>query len=149
MAVFPALEPATRSYAFGQFPLTEVPSVSAGTVRFRHGITQQNYQLTLGYIALTDAEASLIRNHYQGQSGSYLSFMLPDIAWLGHTSTGNVAPIGTSWRYAATPEEEHRRGGLVNVSVTLVSEAAISVASSVGLALTVTATIAGGAATGA
>jgi hypothetical protein len=149
MAAFPALEPAARAYDFGQFPLTEVPSVSAGTVRFRHGTTQQNYQLTLGYIALTDAEASLIRNHYQGQSGSYLSFMLPDIIWRGHTSTGNVAPIGTSWRYAATPEEEHRSGGYVNVSVTLVNEATMSVASSVGLALTVAITFTPGAATGA
>jgi hypothetical protein len=50
MATFPTLEPATRSYDFGLFPLTEEPSVSAGIVRFRHSVTQQNYQLTLGYV---------------------------------------------------------------------------------------------------
>ena len=61
MATFPELEPATRSYDFGLFPLTEEPSISAGIVRFRHSVTPQNYQLTLGYTALTDAEASLIR----------------------------------------------------------------------------------------
>lgn len=31
MATFPALEPATRSYDFGLFPLTDEPTASAGT----------------------------------------------------------------------------------------------------------------------
>jgi hypothetical protein len=122
MAAFPSLEPATRSYDFGLFLLTEKPSISAGIVRFRHSVTPQNYQLALGYTELTDAEASLIRQHFQGQSGSYLSFMLPDIIWGGHTSSGNVFPVGTNWRYTAAPEEDHRSAGYVNVTVTLVSD---------------------------
>jgi len=125
MATFPALEPAARSYDFGQFPLTEVPSIRAGTVRFRHGTTQQNYQLTLGYIALTDAEASLIRNHFQGQGGGYRSFQLPPIIWRGQTFSGNIVPTNTRWRYTAAPEEEHRSAGYVNVTVALGSDGTI------------------------
>jgi hypothetical protein len=146
MATFPSLEPATRSYDFGLFPLTEEPSISAGIVRFRHSVTPQNYQLTLGYAALTDAEASLIRQHFQGQGGGYRSFQLPSIIWRGHTFSGNVAPTNTRWRYIAAPEEEHFSVGYVNVTVTLGSDGTID--DELGLQ-PVDLTIAGGAATGA
>jgi hypothetical protein len=146
MATFPALEPAARSYDFGLFPLTEVPSISAGTVRFRHGYAPQNYQLTLGYTALTDAEANLIRQHFQFQGGGYRSFQLPPIIWAGHTFTGNVAPTNTRWRYTAAPEEEHRSAGYVNVTVALGSDGSID--AEMGLPV-VAAAFTGGAATGA
>ena len=146
MATFPELEPATRNYDFGQFPLTEEPSISAGIVRFRHSVTPQNYQLTLGYVALTNAEAALIREHYQGQGGGYRSFQLPPIAWRGHTFTGNVVPTNTRWRYTESPEEEHRSAGYVNVTVALGSDGTID--AELGLQPVVL-TIAGGAATGA
>jgi hypothetical protein len=146
MATFPELEPATRSYDFGLFPLTEEPSVSAGIVRFRHSVTPQNYQLTLGYAALTDAEASLIREHFQFQGGGYRSFQLPPIIWKGHTFTGNIVPYTTLWRYIEVPEEEHRSAGYVNVTVTLGSDGTID--AELGLQ-PVDLTIAGGAATGA
>jgi hypothetical protein len=146
MATFPELEPATRSYDLGLFPLTEQPSLSAGIVRFRHSVTPQNYQLTLGYTALTDAEASLIRQHFQGQGGGYRSFQLPSIIWKGHTFTGNVVPTNTRWRYIEAPEEEHRSAGYVNLSVTLGSDGTID--AELGLQ-PIDLTIAGGAATGA
>jgi hypothetical protein len=146
MATFPVLEPATRSYDFGLFPLTEEPSVSAGIVRFRHSITPQNYQLTLGYVDLTDAEASLIREHYQSQGGGYLSFQLPATVWAGHTFSGNIVPYTTRWRYIETPEEEHRSAGYVNVTVTLGSDGTID--AELGLQ-PVDLTIAAGVATGA
>jgi hypothetical protein len=146
MATFPELEPATRAYDFGLFPLTEEPSISAGIVRFMHSSTPQNYQLTLGYNALTDAEASLIRQHFQGQGGGYRSFQLPSIIWKGHTFSGNVAPTNTRWRYIEAPEEEHFSIGYVNVTVTLGSDGTID--AELGLQ-PVDVTIVGGAATGA
>lgn len=164
MATFPELEPATRAYDFGLFSLTEEPSISAGIVRFRHSTTPQNYQLTLGYNAITDAQATLIRNHYQGQGGGYRSFQLPSIIWKGHTFSGNVVPYTAQWRYVATPEEEHLQIGRVNVTITLGSDgyiqadpdavdAAIAAGGGggggSGLTITVTASIAVGAATGA
>ena len=146
MATFPVLEPATRAYDFGLFPLTEEPSVSAGIVRFRHSVTQQNYQLTLGYVDLTDAEASLIREHYQSQGGGYLSFQLPATVWAGHTFSGNIVPYTTRWRYIETPEEEHRSAGYVNVTVALGSDGTID--AELGLQ-DVDITLVSGAATGA
>jgi hypothetical protein len=122
MATFPELEPAARAYDFGQFPLTEEASISAGTVRFSHGDEPENYRLTLGYIDLTDAEADLIRQHYQGQGGGYRSFQLPSIIWRGHTFSGNVAPYTTLWRYVAPPAEDHASGGYVTMTVELGSD---------------------------
>jgi len=146
MATFPELEPATRSYDFGLLPLTEEPSVSAGIVRFRHSTTPQNYQLTLGYQSLTDAEASLIREHYQSQGGGYRSFQLPSIIWAGHTFSGNIVPYTTRWRYIEAPEEEHASAGYVNVNVTLGSDGTID--AELGLQ-DVDITLVSGAATGA
>ena len=122
MATFPALEPATRSYDFGLFPLSEEPSISAGIVRFRHGTTATNQELTLSYEYLSDSETTLIRNHFQEQGGGYRSFLLPAIIWAGHTSSTNLAPANMQWRYIEAPKEEHLRGGYVNLTVTLGSD---------------------------
>lgn len=164
MAIFPELEPATRSYTFGAFPLTEVPSASAGFIRFRHATIAADYQLTLGYQYLTDAEATLIRSHYGIQGGSNINFTLPAIIWKGHSFSGNITPAKMQWRYASPPEEEHFSAGYVNLQVSLVSDGLIdsslgTVTTSLvsgaagggadGAALTVTASLTAGAATGA
>lgn len=143
MAIFPELEPATREYTFGIFPITEEPTPSAGIIRFRHSTIPAAYQLTLGYSYLTDAEADLIRTHYNNQGGGHISFQLPSIIWTGHTFSGNVAPVGMSWRYTATPDEEHLCAGYVNLSVALESDGQFN--SNLG---TVTSTILAGVAIG-
>jgi hypothetical protein len=122
MTIFPELEPASRSYDFGLFPLTEVPSSSAGIIRFRHGTTATNYQLALNHVYLTTAEAELIRTHYATQGGGNIAFSLPAIIWKGHTFSGNVAPASMLWRYAAPPEEQHLSGGYFNITVALQSD---------------------------
>lgn len=164
MAIFPALEPATRQYTFGSFALTEEPSPSAGTVRFRHSSIPAAYELMLGYEHLTDAEATLIRNHYGVQAGGFISFTLPAIIWKGHTFAGNIAPVGMRWRYTAPPEEVQRSAGYVNLSVSLESDGQIDsslgeIFSTItggaaggggsGMTATVTASLESGAATGA
>lgn len=164
MASFPELEPAIRSYDFGAFPLTIEPSLAAGTVRFRHAIVASDYQLTLGYQYLTDAEAILIREHFAEQGGGNISFQLPTIVWKGQGSASNIVPFGMRWRYASPPEEEHFSGGYINLQVSLVSDGVIdsslgTILISIsgggagggagGAALTVTASLTAGTATGA
>jgi len=148
MATFPELEPAARSYDLGAFPLTEQASLSAGTVRFRHGTTATNFSLELEYVYLSDAEAALIRTHYQIQAGSYRSFLLPSIIWKGHTFSGNVFPVGTRWRYAETPEETHFSGGLVNLTVSLVSDGTYEGAAIDPVSISIATSGAGGGAAG-
>ena len=148
MATFPALEPATRSYDLGAFPLTEQASLSAGVVRFRHGTTATAFNLQLEYVYLSDAEATQIRNHYQGQGGSYRSFMLPAIIWKGHTFSGNVFPVTTRWRYADTPEETHHEVGRYSMAIALVSDGTYEGAAMDPIAITIATNGAGGGGSG-
>lgn len=119
MAQFPALEPKTRSYNLGFYAVTEQPAWSTGAVRFRHGTTPQGHRLTLGYELLTATEAAQIRDHYRGQLGGLLPFILPSIIWAGQASTTGPVASGVLWRYASEPEETHRIGSLVDLSVDL------------------------------
>lgn len=119
MATFPALRPAARRYSFAQFPVTEERGFGGGSVRFLHGSTSSGLQLELGYESLTQAEAKLLRDHYRGQQGGFLSFNLSTEAWAGHTDLSVLAPAATQWIYTDPPEEAHRSGGLVDVTVQL------------------------------
>lgn len=121
MADFPALEPKTRRYTFGDYPITEEASFAGGVVRFRHGTTASGHVLTLGYEHLSATEAKLLRDHYRTQQGGYLAFSLSAEAWAGHTTATDLVPTTTLWRYSKPPEETHKNGGLVDVTVELVS----------------------------
>jgi hypothetical protein len=121
MAAFPALEPAERTYTAATYPLTIQTGWGSGSVRFSHGTTPTGYLLKLGYPLLTAAEAGQIRTHYRGQRGGALPFALDAAVWLGHGGDTAPATAGTLWRYASPPEETHRSGGLIDVSVELES----------------------------
>jgi hypothetical protein len=141
MATFPALEPATRRYSMGIFPTTEERGFGGGSIRFRHGTTAYSHNLELGFAALTQAQAKLLRDHYRKQQGGCIAFPLSTEAWAGHTSFTDLVPTSTHWRYAST-------GGYVNVQLALISVPAVVAAASPGLTSTVTITLAGGAASG-
>lgn len=121
MATFPALKPATRRYSMGVYPVTEERGFGGGSVRFSHGTTPYGHTLELGFIALTAAQAKLLRDHYRTQQGGYVSFPLSAEAWAGHASFTDLVPATTYWRYASAPEETHRTGGYVDVSIALLS----------------------------
>lgn len=117
MATFPDLEPIERSYDFGRYPITQAGS--SQPVRFRHGTVPSWHALTLAFQAITAAEAGQIRTHYRLQQGGYIPFALSVAAWRGHTSQTDLVPSTTLWRYDGPPEEAHRSGALVDVTVRL------------------------------
>lgn len=117
MATFPTLEPVTRRRSLGVYQVT----TEAGGIRFLHGRVPSGQTLELVYENLTQAEAKLIRDHYRTQQGSFLGFTLPAIV-----NAGNTLPIaGTQyqvrWKYAASPEETQKRGGYVDLTVSLLA----------------------------
>ena len=148
MATFPALKPATRRYSMGVFPVTEERGFGGGSIRFRHGSTAYGHTLELGFVALTQAQAKLIRDHYREQQGGYRSFPLSSEAWAGHTSFVDLVPATTYWRYGSAPQEVHLTGGYINVGLSLLSVPAIISGGAPGISRTVTASFVGGAATG-
>lgn len=120
MADFPALEPLSRRYSLGAPPLTN-QEYSAASVRFLHGSAPVGFTLELGYSNITQAEAGLLRDHHRSQNGPHIPFDLSVEAWAGHSSQDDIFPAFTQWRYAEAPEESHKSGGLVDVSVRLIS----------------------------
>lgn len=122
MATFPALRPVARQYDAQVYPVTAEAGFGGGEVRFLHEFAGSGATLSLIFEGLTSAELKLIRDHYRGQQGGVLSFALSAEAWAGN---GTIpADLGTwfaFWRYASPPEEESPRGGIGNVTVTLVA----------------------------
>ena len=123
MATFPALEPDKRSYDItGGLPMTIEQAWPAGQVRYRTGyssLASVGLQLQLEYLNLSDTQVQLLRDHYDFQQAGLVPFGLPPIIFQG--ITGNVFPSGTQWRYTGAPEENQKRGGLIDVSVPLES----------------------------
>jgi hypothetical protein len=119
VAAFPAIEPDGRSYDFGEFAMSEANGVGGGAQRFSHANTPLGHQLTLEYVERSEAEITLIRNHYRACQGSYLAFRLPGIIWRGHSTVATLVPVSGRWKYAGEPEEEHLRARIYNVSVPL------------------------------
>lgn len=121
MAAFPPLEPEERSYSLASYPVAVQSAWSGGPIRFRHGTTPTGYSLRLGYQLLDATEAAMIRSHYRQQRGALLPFTLAPIIWADHGDTTGPADPAGLWRYASPPEESHRSGGLVDLSITLQS----------------------------
>jgi hypothetical protein len=121
MATFPPLSPEGRRYSMGAFPVTTEKGFGGGSIRFLHGSTASGHALQLAFEDISQADAKLIRDHYRGQEGGYISFLLSAEAWAGHTTFDDLVPLGTRWRYASPPEETQKQGGFVDVTVDLVS----------------------------
>lgn len=119
MAQFPALQPVSRRYSMGLYPVTTETGFGGGNVRFLHGSIASGHSLELGFENLTQTEAGSIRTHYRGQDGSHQAFALSTQAWAGHSSMTDLVPSTTLWCYASPPEETHKSGGFVDMSVSL------------------------------
>jgi len=120
MAAFPAIEPLKRSYGLGAHPMAVAGFSSSDEVRFLQGATPSGVPLSLEFVALTTSEATEIHDHYLGQR-QHQPFTITTALWRTHSSQFNAVPAASIWRYAGPPQESPRSGGLVDVTVSLVS----------------------------
>jgi hypothetical protein len=119
MANFPNLEPRSRRYNFGDHPITLQKAWGVSATRFSHGAAATGHRLTLAYELLTAAEAALVRTHYRDQRGGLIPFGLPLAVFRGNVSPTGPAPDSMLWRYASVPQETHRVGSRVDLTVEL------------------------------
>lgn len=103
----------------GQFSTSQAQAFAGSAVRFNHSATALGHVLELFYAELPDAELQEIRDHYVGQQGGYLSFLLPAVIWQGHDDPEDVVPATYRWKYAAPPPEPDRPGGFYDVPIIL------------------------------
>lgn len=120
MAAFPSIEPLNRSYGLGAHIASAANFANADQTRFLHGSQAVDVPITLEFVALTTSEATSIRDHYLGQK-QHQPFAIPSALWRTHASLYDVVPVAQLYRYAEAPKEMPRSGGLVDVSVSLVS----------------------------
>jgi hypothetical protein len=115
-------------------------------IKFLHSDLKNSAVLALTYENLTQTEMASIRDHYRGQQGTAVSFLLPDEIWAGQSSVANIVPDGTRWKYVSPPEETQKTAGYVDVTVSLGTATLLPRFKS---PLTVKASLATGAVTGA
>lgn len=120
MAAFPSIEPTGRSYDLGAHPIEAAAFSSGDEVRFLSGGTSSGVPITLEFRLLSSADATAIRDHYLSQK-EHQSFTIPAHLWRTHTSATDVVPAAHAYVYSGPPQEAPRSGGLVDVSVSLIS----------------------------
>lgn len=120
MAAFPSIEPTGRSYDLGAHPVEAATFGSGDAIRFLIGSESSGVPIALEFRALTTADATAIRDHYLAQK-EHQPFTIPAHLWRTHSSATDVVPAGHAYLYAGPPEEAPRSGGLVDVSVSIVS----------------------------
>jgi hypothetical protein len=168
MTTFPTLTPSSRTFTPGRHPHSEISTLSGLQVRVMTSNVILEQQLRLTFIGLTEAQMLSIRSHYIGQQGRFLSFGIPSSLFSGMTTPSYFTPTGYSWIYGSAPQVEdipgtqrytvsvelvtvppegaNINGAEFTVSIELAAGAVSVPGDATGAALTVTASIEGGAA---
>lgn len=119
MAVFPALNPASRSFTPGTYPNSGYDGLSGVSNRTRNSNVMLGSQLRLSFAAISEADMLAILAHYKGQRGSFESFPLPSIVWNGGGDASNYQLTGYGWIYNEPPTVVDYPCGFHDVDLTL------------------------------
>ena len=123
-----ALEPTSRSFNPGDYPVKTFKSQSGAESRILYGSKRTNLKLSLTYENITDANAELFVEHYDEVKGTFERF---DIAsarindgaktgWDGSFETIGAGSSGNVYRYEGPPELTQVRPGISTVTVNLI-----------------------------
>lgn len=121
MANFPSITPSTRLYTQGNFPSAIQSSSTGVTTGFRRGNRRINQTLQLSFNNLTEAQVTLIRNHFDGQNGSFNIFYLSAEVWAGYSTPPVPLVSDFAWLYANAPTISDGIVSKWNVEIELVS----------------------------
>ena len=121
MANFPSITPSTRLYTQGNFPSAIQASSNGVTTGFRRGNRRINQTLQLSFNNLTEAQVTQIRNHYDGQNGSFSIFYLSAEVWAGYTTPPVALVSDFAWLYANAPTISDGIVSKWNIEIELVS----------------------------
>lgn len=119
---FPTLQPTSRSFEAGDYPVKIFKAQSGAEVRIMYGSKRTGMMLSLSYDNITDANAGAFVTHFDEVFGVYATFVLPTAllaGWGGSTSTLTAINTGSKWRYAEPPTIANVRPGRSSVQVKL------------------------------
>ena len=103
MAIFPSIIPSSRLYITGNFPNVTQISKSGIERGFRRGNRRIEQTLQLGFFNLTETQVNEIRNHYDGQNGSFESFFLSSSIWNDYATPPVPLVSDFAWLYSKPP----------------------------------------------
>ena len=123
---YPVIQPSTRAYDPGNYPVRTYNSQSGAEVRLLYGSKRTNVRLALTYSNITDASAEEFLTHFDETRGTFQTFSLsPEarVAMLAgwKSSLGALdPPQAVSWRYAQPPQIVNVRPGVSSVTISLI-----------------------------
>lgn len=121
MTIFPSLEPIDRSYSLGAHPVAAVEVQNGDEIRFLYSTNSTGVPLALEFRGLSLEDVQQLRFHWVDQLGTTRAFAIPAHLWRTHASQYDVVPSTALWRYASQPVERRAKGGLFDVSISLIS----------------------------
>jgi hypothetical protein len=125
MASFPALKPTARSFQLGQYPVKTYRAMSGAVVRRSFGNKAFGYTLELEFANVSEATVNTIIDHYNGQQGGTLGFLVPNEVSAGYSLTLQskfIYASGIEWLYAEPPSINSVIKDISTVTVKLVGE---------------------------
>ena len=121
MAIFPSITPTARLYTQGNFPSAIQASSNGVTTGYRRGNRRINQTLQLSFNNLTESQVTQIRNHYDGQNGSFTIFYLSAEVWAGYITPPVALISDFAWLYANAPTISDGIVSKWNVEIELIS----------------------------
>ena len=123
----PSVKVSTRSYNPGTFPSTEFQSLDGTKTHIRYGNKRVNSTLQLGFVNISDADASLILDNYVSVNSDwdYVSFDNSKVTE-GISSSDlkiflNESGSSLRWRYSGPPTITSVFPGISNVNCSFVA----------------------------
>jgi hypothetical protein len=117
MSDFPALAPASRPLAPGQWGGATLPAMSGQVSTVRRSSAEIGRRLSLRFESITEAQFLQIVAHYQGQRSGFDGF-----AFTATTTPAAYTPNGHQWLYAGPPQVVDQHVDVFDVEIECRSE---------------------------
>ena len=125
---FPTLEPTSRTFDSGDYPVKKYQAQNGAEVRILYGSNRTNMKLSLSYANISDSNAELFLDHYDEMKGTYDTFDVASVnqndrakaGWEGNTDALGAGVSGARYRYEGPPQVSQVRPGISTVTVNLV-----------------------------
>ena len=121
---FPDLQPTSRSFESGGYPVKTYKAQNGKEHRILYGSNRTNMKLSLTYANITDANAELFLDHFDEMKGTFTTFGISDeggkAGWAGNSDAIGAQTHGNAYRYENPPQLVSVRPGISTVTVNLI-----------------------------